>query len=341
MELNVSLSDVIRRDLGEPARRGRRPFWHCPLHDDHNPSFVLMPDGRRWKCFGCDRSGDVIDYVMQRHSLPFKEAVGFLSEGIAGFSRPGRAVFSHKMERREATPAQVALSRHAPGIIQDCVDRLHSPQGVTAFQWLKERGLRPETIRLGQIGYNPVDRVVAGIFLKRGITVPWVSGDRITGIKIRRPAADPKYIWVKGRTRSGLYLGDHVLAGRPTVLTEGEFDALLGHQELGAHVNVATLGSASDSPDSRSLEQLLGSPLIFLCYDADPAGRRGEDRWRRVTRRVRQLCLPPGMDLTGLFRSTGDLRGWLAAQLRRVGVYTTLHPTLEVKPLHTNEISVR
>jgi len=341
MELKVSLLDVIRQDLGDPAHWGRQPVWHCPFHDDRSPSFTLMPDGRRWKCFGgCDCSGDAIDFIMLRRGLPFKEAVAFLEGGIGRFSHTERLAFSPKKHSQELSMAHAAFRQHGSQIVQDCVDRLHSPQGVRAFRWLRLRGLRPETVRSGRIGYNPMDRVACGIFLKRGITIPWVNGDQVQGIKIRRPAANPKYIWVKGQSRSGLYLGDSLMAGCPTVLTEGEFDALLGRQEFGGLVNVASLGSASDPPDDRSLEQLLGSPLILLCYDSDAAGRKGEDRWCQVTRRVRVLRLPAGMDLTDLHRITPDLRGWLTQQLHRFGLRNTLHPTVGDNHGYTNEIDV-
>ncbi len=342
IEVTTALIDVITADLGEPPRRGRQPFWHCPFHDDRNPSFTIMPDGRRCKCFGCDFRGDAIDYVKARYNLSHKDAVSFLG-GSTGFSLPAAPQrSSHRRKPPEPSAEQLCFAKHASKIVSDCVDRLHSPQGARAFRWLRLRGLRPEVIRLARLGYNPKVRYPHGIRLERGITIPWMDGERIQAIKVRLPGKGQKdkYRWVKGQNLSGLYFPQPFLAGRPTLLTEGEFDALLGFQELSNFVNVGTLGSASASPDDRALEQLLGSAVIFVCYDADAAGREGDRRWHQVTRRVRSLQLPAAMDLTDLYRVNVDLRAWLAQQLQHTTHFATLHPTLWFNHLNGNGISV-
>jgi hypothetical protein len=67
---------ALTRLLGPPAGwRNDRWWWHCPFHDDSNPSFsalptVLQPNGlpvnERWRCFGCGEWGDVADMMEKR-----------------------------------------------------------------------------------------------------------------------------------------------------------------------------------------------------------------------------------------------------------------------------------
>jgi hypothetical protein len=47
----------------------------CPLpdHDDKTPSFFVFADGR-WRCFGCSRSGDVVDLYMIINDYPEEDA---------------------------------------------------------------------------------------------------------------------------------------------------------------------------------------------------------------------------------------------------------------------------
>jgi DNA primase len=56
--------EVIARRYTELRPLGGKAWFdgRCPLpdHDDHNPSFYIYPPGR-WRCYGCDRYGDVID----------------------------------------------------------------------------------------------------------------------------------------------------------------------------------------------------------------------------------------------------------------------------------------
>lgn len=45
----------------------------CPFHDDKNPSMSIK--NNRFKCFSCQRSGDVIDLYMETRGISFLEAV--------------------------------------------------------------------------------------------------------------------------------------------------------------------------------------------------------------------------------------------------------------------------
>ena len=63
--------------LGLAMPPGRRRSGRCPLpdHVDRDPSFWISPDGRRWKCFGCQRSGDAIDLVRAARSCDLRMAL--------------------------------------------------------------------------------------------------------------------------------------------------------------------------------------------------------------------------------------------------------------------------
>ncbi|KJU86859.1 Zinc finger, CHC2-type domain protein, partial [Candidatus Magnetobacterium bavaricum] len=45
----------------------------CPFHDDKDPSLVIYVDTQRFKCFGCDTHGDVLDFVMRLKGLSLKD----------------------------------------------------------------------------------------------------------------------------------------------------------------------------------------------------------------------------------------------------------------------------
>src|SRR5262245_58241599 len=64
--------DTDLRKMGS-GYSGRCPF---PDHADNTPSFHLYTNRQkeRWKCYGCDRGGDLIDYVMQRKGCNYVEA---------------------------------------------------------------------------------------------------------------------------------------------------------------------------------------------------------------------------------------------------------------------------
>jgi len=71
----------MERILPVPKRRGNG-YWMfiCPLHNDKNPSFVWYKRTNTWKCYGCDRGGDIIQFVMEFANVNFQEAVEYLKK---------------------------------------------------------------------------------------------------------------------------------------------------------------------------------------------------------------------------------------------------------------------
>ena len=75
-------------------RAGRNGMCRCPFHADRNPS---MKVDRRYYCFGCGATGDVIDFVSRLEGISPKEAalllarafsVPYEDKGPPGRSRP-------------------------------------------------------------------------------------------------------------------------------------------------------------------------------------------------------------------------------------------------------------
>ena len=52
----------------------------CPFHNDKNPS---MKVDRRFYCFGCGATGDVIDFTSRLHGISPKEADLMLSQDFS------------------------------------------------------------------------------------------------------------------------------------------------------------------------------------------------------------------------------------------------------------------
>lgn len=59
----ISAVDAFQRYVGGDLRRtGRNIKCRCPWHNDKTPSLTFFPDGK-FKCFGCNKTGDAIDVV--------------------------------------------------------------------------------------------------------------------------------------------------------------------------------------------------------------------------------------------------------------------------------------
>lgn len=58
----------------------RNGMCRCPFHDDSTPSMKL---DRRYYCFGCGTTGDVIDFVSRLYGIGNKEAAILLAQDFA------------------------------------------------------------------------------------------------------------------------------------------------------------------------------------------------------------------------------------------------------------------
>ena len=68
---------ITMRDIFEKygLHVDRRGFICCPFHREKTPSLGIYGDERRWHCFGCGESGDVIGFVQKYFDLSFNEAI--------------------------------------------------------------------------------------------------------------------------------------------------------------------------------------------------------------------------------------------------------------------------
>ena len=64
------------------TKHGAEFKTNCPFpdHEDKNPSFFVNPKKQLYKCFGCNRSGNAINFLVDYCGLQFYEAVKYLLE---------------------------------------------------------------------------------------------------------------------------------------------------------------------------------------------------------------------------------------------------------------------
>ena len=75
----VSIEDVVG-DYVSLKRSGSRYKGCCPFHDEKTPSFVVTPTIGIYKCFGCQKGGNAIQFLMDVENLSFVEAARNLAK---------------------------------------------------------------------------------------------------------------------------------------------------------------------------------------------------------------------------------------------------------------------
>ncbi len=311
MTFPIDFLDAIRArtGLGETIarrvrleRRGRELVGLCPFHNEKTPSFTVVEDKGFFHCFGCGAHGDVIGFVMRADNLSFPEAVARLADE-SGLPMPASRPGDAEHARRQASLYEVV--EQAARWFQA---QLAGAQGRAARDYLKGRGLEPETIERFRLGYAPDTRSAlktalasAGVpepmLIEAGLlAVPEAGGasyDRLRGrvvFPIGDPrgrvvgfggrilgAGEPKYLnspetplFRKGSLLYGL--AQARLAAREAgrvVVVEGYMDVIALHQ-AGIANAVAPLGTALGERQFELLWKV--APEVAICLDADTAG---------------------------------------------------------------------
>ena len=116
----------------------------CPFHKEKTPSFVVSPDRGIWHCFGgCGDGGDVIKFLMRYENLEFVEALKILAEkaGVDFKTSGGQDYKRYNVlyEINEAAKNFFQKNFYADGAV---------------FKYLKERGLKEETVKEFELGLS-------------------------------------------------------------------------------------------------------------------------------------------------------------------------------------------
>ena len=74
LKQKISIEDVIGRYI-KLKKQGANLLGICPFHNEKTPSFNVQKNKNRFKCFGCGKSGDAIDFVALKENFGFVDAV--------------------------------------------------------------------------------------------------------------------------------------------------------------------------------------------------------------------------------------------------------------------------
>lgn len=69
----LPMEDLVRAHGIKLNRIGNKWQGLCPFHKEKTPSFIVYPDG--FHCFGCQKSGDHISFIMEIDNCDFQEAL--------------------------------------------------------------------------------------------------------------------------------------------------------------------------------------------------------------------------------------------------------------------------
>lgn len=325
-------------------RRGKNHVALCPFHNEDTPSFSVSPDKQIFYCFGCQKGGNAVHFVMEMEGLTFPEALRKLA-GRVGVSVP-EYVSPAQKEAGAQRQTMLRLYELATDFFQSRLAAGENP----ARAYLRGRGISEQVAHDFKLGYDPEDdwQALYDHLSRQGYSGDLLEKAGLSGKSVKTgryydkfhgrlifPIADyrgqviafggrvlgegePKYlnspqtiIYNKSANLYGLpQAGPAIRQASLAVIMEGYIDVISAHQH-GVNNAVASLGTAFTVEHARLLRRY--TERVLLAYDGDSAGakaaQRGLDILRAQGLDVRILVLPTGQDPDDFLRSQGRA-GW-------------------------------
>jgi len=330
---SAQIMDVVQ-DFVSLKKRGANYLGLCPFHNEKTPSFTVSPSKGIYKCFGCGKGGNSVNFIMEHENLAYNEALRYLAKK-----------FHIEIAEHEITPEEAALKneRESLLIVTEYAGKyfheiLHDHQEGKAIgmSYFVERGIRADMIEKFQLGYSLEKRdgftetalkngykleylVKTGLSIEKetfrfdrfagrvifpiqdlagkiiGFGGRILKTDKQTAKYLNSPESD---IYHKSKTLYGMFHAKKsIVQNDKCFLVEGYTDVISMHQ-AGIENVVASSGTSLTDDQIRLIKRFTDN--LTILYDGDPAGIkaaiRGIDMVLEQGLNVKVLLLPDGED---------------------------------------------
>lgn len=335
----VKIEDVIG-EFVTLRRRGVNLIGLCPFHNEKTPSFNVSPTKNIFKCFGCGKGGNAVQFIMEQEQLTFPEAIRYLAEKY-NIELEETVTSQEAIREKQLADSLYIVNEYAKQFYQEQLTQTDRGKSV-GLGYFKQRGFRLETIEKFGLGYAPEKRdafVLKAIqdgydiallrklglvsqydndFFRDRVLFPIhnISGKVIAfaGRILQKDVKAPKYInspeteiYNKSKTLYGAYFAKKAIQQLDEcILVEGYTDVISLHQAGIEHV-VASSGTSLTVDQIRLIKRY--TPNIKILYDGDFAGikaaLRGLDMVLEQDLNVKVVLLPEGEDPDSYLEKAG------------------------------------
>lgn len=313
----TNIVDVIGNRV-KLKKRGKDYWGNCPFHNEKTPSFSVSEKKQIYYCFGCGAGGYVIDFVMQYDRLSFPETIEEIAS-LQGITVP--YVDTSSQQNNNKTQISGQNTRRDLYLLMEQLanfyqDQLALPTAENARNYLVQRGLDADVVKLYKIGYAPDDwhktahNIVKTdkerkLYEQAGMQVTNDKGNQYDRFRnrIMFPIRDRqgniiafggrainkndsvKYInspetniFHKGYQLYGLYEALQINRNPQQLLVVEGYMDVVSVAQFGINYAVAALGTATTEEHIKLLFRATDN--VIFCFDGDEAGRRAA--WRAL-----------------------------------------------------------
>jgi DNA primase catalytic core len=303
-QINDEIYEVISSFI-QLKRAGSNYKACCPFHNEKTASFSVNPAKGIYKCFGCDKGGNAIEFIKQHENVEFKEAVeigakilnlNFEWKKSTNFDE---AKFRHEeslkiacniieqffLEQVSHKDAQEYIMERKLAIPQSGSFNIgYAPNDNALLTHAKEKGLKTEILEeIGLLKSNDKgiydffrNRLIFPVSNHRGQTIAFAGRDLNENPKVKYLNTPESCIYTKGNELYALNVARFAIRNEDRAyIVEGYADVLRMH-DIEVTNAVATCGTALTQAQAKLLKKYTNK--VTLIFDGDLAGVRATDR---------------------------------------------------------------
>ena len=148
----VRVEEIVG-DFVELKKAGVNYKGRCPFHDEKTPSFVVSPTKGIYKCFGCQKGGNSINFIQELQGVSYPEALRYAADKY-NIEIEEQELTPEQESRMSAKESQFIATKFASEYFQNVLWNTSEGKAV-GLSYFKERGFSKDTIKKFQLGYSP------------------------------------------------------------------------------------------------------------------------------------------------------------------------------------------
>lgn len=344
-------------------KRGITYVGLCPFHNEKTPSFTVTPKRGIYKCFGCGKGGDSVNFLMEHEHFTYPEALKYLAKKYHIAIQEEEQTSEKIQEQQEKESLFLVNDFAAKYFVHNL---FNTEQGkAIGLTYFKERGFREDIIRKFQLGYaidewdNFTSHALRNGYKldyleKTGLTISKESkqydrfrgrvifpihnlSGRVLGFGGRTLLTDksiPKYVnspesevYNKSQVLYGINLAKAgIISNDNCYLVEGYTDVISLHQ-AGIENVVSSSGTSLTTEQIRLISRYTKN--VTILYDGDEAGIkasfRGIDMILEQGLNVKIVLFPKGEDPDSFARKhrTAEVQEFITGQTANFIIFKT------------------
>lgn len=148
----AQIIDVVQ-EFVTLKKRGVNYLGLCPFHNEKTPSFTVSPAKGIFKCFGCGKGGNSVNFIMDHEHLSYPEALRYLAKKYS-IEVQEREITIEEKQRQTERESMMVVTAYASRKFSEWL--FHSDEGISVgLAYFTQRGFRDDILKKFDVGYSP------------------------------------------------------------------------------------------------------------------------------------------------------------------------------------------